>query len=83
MITDNGSQFISREFKNFIKSNNLEHVRTLVNYPQSNGKIEAWHKTARWECHLIQSFLNLQEARQTVNDYLHEYNYSRLHSGIG
>jgi len=83
IITDNGSQFISRDFKIFLKSNNLKHVRTSVNYPQSNGKIEAWHKTAKRECIRIRSFLTLEDARQIMDDYVYEYNYSRLHSGIG
>ena len=83
IISDNGSQFISREFKSFIKANNLTHVRTSVHYPQSNGKIEAWHKTVKRECIRAQSFVDLEEARQRIAEYVHQYNYSRLHSGIG
>ena len=83
IISDNGSQFISREFKGFVKANNLTHVRTSVNHPQSNGKIEAWHKTAKRECIRVQSFVDLEDARHIVTEYVQEYNYSRLHSGIG
>ncbi len=83
IITDNGSQFISREFKGFIKANNLTHVRTSVNYPQSNGKIEAWHKTAKQECIRVKSFVDLEDARQIVTAYVQTYNDSRLHGGIG
>lgn len=83
LITDNGSQFIAKDFKRFLKASNLEHVRTSVNYPQSNGKIEAWHKTIKSECIRKQSFLSLEDARSIVKDYVNEYNFERLHSGIG
>ncbi len=44
MISDNGPQFIARDFKEFIRISGMTHVRTSPYYPQSNGKIERWHK---------------------------------------
>jgi putative transposase len=43
LFTDNGPQFIARDFKEFIRIADLTHVRTSPYYPQSNGKIERWH----------------------------------------
>ncbi|MBN1279463.1 MAG: transposase family protein [Chlorobium sp.] len=37
IISDNGPQFIARDFKEFIRLAGLTHVRTLPFYPQSNG----------------------------------------------
>lgn len=39
IITDNGAQYISKEFKTFIKNIEVTHIKTSVAYPQSNGKI--------------------------------------------
>jgi putative transposase len=83
IISDNGSQFIANDFKKFLKLNNLTHVRTSVNHPQSNGKIEAFHKSIKNECIRCQSLLDLEDARKSVAEYVHEYNHVRLHSGIG
>ena len=47
IISDNGPQFIARDFKTFIRLSGMTHVRTSPYYPQSNGKIEAWHKTLK------------------------------------
>lgn len=40
MISDNGPQFIAKEFKHFIRICGMTHVRTSPYYPQSNGKLE-------------------------------------------
>ena len=36
MISDNGPQFIAKDFKEFIRISGMAHVRTSPNYPQSN-----------------------------------------------
>ena len=43
IISDNGPQFIARDFKEFIRLAGMTHVRTSPYYPQSNGKLERWH----------------------------------------
>ena len=50
IISDNGPQFIARDFKEFIRISGMTHVRTSPYYPQSNGKIERWHKSLKAEC---------------------------------
>ena len=39
IISDNGSQFVARDFKSFVRACGMTHVRTSPYYPQSNGKI--------------------------------------------
>ncbi len=43
IISDNGPQFIAKDFKEFIRISGMTHVRTSPYYPQSNGKLERWH----------------------------------------
>ena len=50
IISDNGPQFMAKDFKEFIRVSGMAHVRTSVYYPQSNGKLERWHKTLKREC---------------------------------
>ncbi len=47
IISDNGPQFVARDFKDFIRLCGMMHVRTSPYYPQSNGKIERWHQTLK------------------------------------
>ena len=83
IISDNGPQFIAKDFKEFIHVAGMTHVKTSPYYPQSNGKIERWHKTLKGECIRIEVPMSLDEARQTVFDYVEHYNNVRLHSAIG
>ena len=83
IITDNGPQFIAKDFKEFIRVCGMTHVRTSPYYPQSNGKIERWHKSLKSECIRKKVPLSLLDARRVVADYVHHYNNVRLHSAIG
>jgi transposase InsO family protein len=83
IISDNGPQFVARDFKAFIRLCGMTHVRTSPFYPQSNGKIESWHKTVKRECIRPKTPLNLEDARRIVAHYVQHYNEVRLHAGIG
>jgi len=83
IITDNGPQFIARDFHEFIRLCGMTHVRTSPYYPQSNGKIERWHGTLKRDCIRPHVPLSLEEARRLVESFVEHYNYARLHSAIG
>ena len=83
IISDNGPQFIAKDFKEFIRICGMTHVRTSPYYPQSNGKIERWHKTLKGECIRVKTPLSLEDARRIVADFVTHYNEVRLHSAIG
>jgi len=83
IISDNGPQFIARDFKEFIRLSGMTHVRTSPFYPQSNGKLERFHKTIKAECIRPGVPLSLDDARRIVEKYIGHYNTVRLHSAIG
>jgi putative transposase len=83
IISDNGPQFIARDFKEFIRIAGLTPVRTSPYYPQSNGKIERWHKSLKADCIRPGVPLSLEEGRRLVSGFVEHYNTVRLHSAIG
>lgn len=83
IISDNGPQFIARDFKEFIRLSGMTHVRTSPYYPQSNGKLERWHGSLKQECIRPLPPGSVEEARRRVAEYVTHYNTVRLHSAIG
>jgi putative transposase len=83
IISDNGPQFIARDFKEFIRICGMTHVKTSPYYPQSNGKMERWFKTLKGECIRVKTPLSLEDARRLVAEFVAYYNTVRLHSAIG
>jgi putative transposase len=83
IISDNGPQFIAKDFKEFIRLCGMTHVRTSPYYPQSNGKIERFHRTIKGDCIRTETPLTLEDAQRMVAKYVAYYNEVRLHSAIG
>jgi len=78
-----GPQFIARDFKEFIRIAGMTHVRTSPYYPQSNGKLERWHKSLKSECIRPGTPLTREDALRLIQTYVDHYNTVRLHSAIG
>jgi putative transposase len=83
IISDNGSQFLAKDFKEFIRLCGMTHVRTSPYYPQSNGKLERFHGSIKGECIRPGTPLSLEDAIRIVARYVEHYNQVRLHSAIG
>jgi transposase InsO family protein len=83
VISDNGPQFIARDFKEFIRVSNMSHVRTSPHYPQSNGKLERWHGTLKQDCIRPKTPLTLEDGKVAIDRFITYYNNVRLHSAIG
>ena len=83
IISDNGPQFIAKDFKEYIRISGMTHVRTSPFYPQSNGKLERWHRTVKHESIRPHCPLNVEDARRIVGEFVLYYNTKRLHSAIG
>lgn len=83
VISDNGPQFIARDFKEYIRIAGMSHVRTSPYYPQSNGKIERWHKTLKSDAIRPSQPSSLDHSRSVIGKFVDHYNGVRLHSAIG
>lgn len=82
LITDNGTQFISKDFTEYLRLVGMQHIRTSIAYPQSNGKIERFHRSVNEECLQKKPMIDLVDARLQVFKYIEFYNNVRLHSSL-
>jgi transposase InsO family protein len=83
LISDNGPQFIARDFKSYIRLTGMSHVKTSRAYPQSNGKIERFFGTLKSDAIRPACPRTRKEAECVVTRFVEHYNGVRLHSAIG
>jgi transposase InsO family protein len=80
--SDNGSGYISKEFKMVLKENGLGHHRIKPHCPEENGLIERMHRTLREELE-GEALTNLLAAEKVFDRIVRRYNEERLHSALG
>lgn len=83
IISDNGPQFIAKDFKEFIRVAGMTHVRTSPYYPQSNGKLERFNRTFKEDGFRPAAPDTVEAARVVTTTYIEHYNNVRLHSALG
>ena len=82
IVSDNGPQFVAKDFQTFIREAQMTHVRTSPYYPQSNGKAEGYIKTFKGALRFIDP-VTFEEAFAAAARVIEHYNETRLHSAIG
>jgi transposase InsO family protein len=91
VLSDNGREFCGREdrhpYELFLQLEGIEHKRTRVNRPQSNGIVERLHRTLLDEHFRVEGrktwFETIEEMQVVLDQYLVEYNAKRPHQGRG
>lgn len=79
--TDNGSGYISQEFKKVLTERGLGHVRITPHCPEENGLVERAHRTLGETLDALE-LENLEQARKVVAEVVQWYNEKRLHSAL-
>jgi transposase InsO family protein len=82
LISDNGKQFISKDFEELLSLLEFGHTRASANHPQSNGKRERFNRTLKTEHVRRTAYVNYDDAKIRMASWLAYYNSERLHSAI-
>lgn len=81
VVTDNGSQFTAKDFKELVRDFALAHIRIRTYHPESNGKLERFHRSTR-EALEPAELTNLATAREIIGRWVRQYNETRLHAAL-
>ena len=71
---DWGPQYIAKDFKEELVFLGLGNSPALVHQPQTNGVIERFFKTLKYECLWIENIRDVEHAREVVGDWMETYN---------
>jgi transposase InsO family protein len=82
VMTDNGSCYISGDFRKACKDLGLRHIRTKPYTPKTNGKAERFIQTALREWAYAQAYTTSDQRAAELPFWLHRYNWHRPHGGI-
>ncbi|GHV96148.1 hypothetical protein AGMMS50293_24680 [Spirochaetia bacterium] len=82
IISDNGGQFISKDFRDLIVLLELEQTFTSPAHPQSNGKLERFHRTFKTEHMRQAAYFGYEDAKVRMGRWINYYNEHRLHGSI-
>ena len=83
MISDNGKQFVCREYRELLAQYGFIYSNTSPYYPQSNGKLEKFHDSLKNELLGGRELTSFEYAECLIDRLIDHYNKVRLHSAIG
>lgn len=83
VLSDNGSCYKSHAWRDACAELQIRHKRTRPYRPQTNGKIERFHRTMAQEWAFARHYPNELTRRSALPAWLHTYNHHRQHSAIG
>jgi len=81
LLSDNGPCYISGELKEFIKEREMEHIRGKPNHPQTQGKIERYHRSMKNIIKLDNYYLP-GELKERLEEFVDYYNNRRYHESL-
>ncbi len=81
LLSDNGPCYISDELKKFLRHKQITHTRGAPYHPQTQGKIERYHRTLK-NVILLDNYYLPGDLEQQIAKFIHYYNYERYHEAI-
>jgi transposase InsO family protein len=82
LLSDNGPGYIADELAGWLASNGMQHVRGAPCHPQTQGKIERWHRTLKNRILLENHYLP-GELEARIDAFVEHYNHRRAHESLG
>lgn len=80
ITTDNGPQFTSHEFNQFLQTNGIKHVKSSLYHPQGNGQVERFNRVLKSVIQL--AMVQRRPLREAITEYLGVYRSTR-HAATG
>lgn len=83
VLTDNGACYKSRRWRQALDDTGVTHKRTRPYRPQTNGKVERFHRILLEEWAYVRDWTSEHQRRAAYDGFLHFYNHHRSHGALG
>ena len=81
LLSDNGPCYISGELAGYLEENGLSHTRGRPYHPQTQGKIERWHRSMKNQI-LLNNYYLPGELQEHLQRFISYYNHERYHESL-
>jgi len=81
LLSDNGSAYISKDLKAYLQQHDIGHVRGRPYHPQTQGKIERYHRTMK-NVVTLQTYFFPWELEMEIGRFVDHYNHRRMHESL-
>ena len=81
LLSDNGPCYISGELADYLQENGMAHTRGRPYHPQTQGKIERWHRSMKNQI-LLNNYYLPDELQEQLQQFVNYYNHQRYHEPL-
>ena len=81
LLSDNGPCYISGELSDYLQANGMTHTRGRPYHPQTQGKIERWHRSMKNQI-LLNNYYLPSELQEHLQRFISYYNHQRYHESL-
>jgi len=81
LLSDNGPSYISSELAQYLQNNDMSHTRGKPYHPQTQGKIERWHRSLKNQI-LLENYYLPGELEERIRQFVGYYNHERYHESL-
>lgn len=81
LLSDNGSCYISNELAQYLNDVQIKHVRGKPNHPQTQGKIERYHRSMK-NVVKLENYYSPGDLKLRLKEFVDYYNNSRYHESL-
>lgn len=81
LLSDNGSCFIAQDFRSYLKGQGIKQINGAPCHPQTQGKIERYHRTMK-NVVKLDNYYSPEELIRALDSFIHYYNQQRYHESL-
>ena len=81
LLSDNGPCYISQQLKDYVDQANIKHIRGKPNHPQTQGKIERYHRSMK-NIVKLENYYFPEQLKERLAEFVEYYNNRRYHESL-